>query len=248
MQTTKAKKPLYYGWVVVLGCSIVIGASTGLITNCAGIFIKPVTESLNVTRGAFTLYNTMSSIASICTVMLWGELFRRFPARRLILLGSLVLSACIFGYSFATKLWHFYVIGALYGCFSTTTAGLGIATVINNWFLARKGLATGLAWAGCGVSAAIMTPIATRVVELYGWRMGYRLMAGTGLFLYLTAILFFIRESPAQRGLLPLGAEQSAEGLKTWQPTGLTRAQTVKTPAYWAFTLGLTLEIGRAHV
>ena len=80
MQTTKAKKPPYYGWVVVLGCSIVIGASTGLITNCAGIFFKPVTESLNVTRGAFTLYNTMSSIASICTVMLWGELFRRFPA------------------------------------------------------------------------------------------------------------------------------------------------------------------------
>ena len=241
MQTTTAKKPFYYGWVVVLGCSIVIGASTGLITNCAGIFIKPVTESLNVSRGAFTLYNTMSSIASICTIMLWGELFRRYPARKLMLLGSLILSACIFGYSFATKLWHFYVIGALYGCFSTTTAGLGIATVINNWFLSRKALATGLAWAGCGVSAAIMTPIATRVVELYGWRMGYRLMAGTGLFLYLTAILFFIRESPAQRGLLPLGAEQSAEGLKTWQPTGLTRAQTVKTPAYWAFTLGLTL-------
>lgn len=51
MQTTTAKKPFYYGWVVVLGCSIVIGASTGLITNCAGIFIKPVTESLNVSRG-----------------------------------------------------------------------------------------------------------------------------------------------------------------------------------------------------
>lgn len=241
MQTTQAKKPLYYGWVVVLGCAIIIGASTGLITNCAGIFIKPVTESLGISRGAFTLYNTMSSAASICTVMLWGELFRRYPARRLMLMGSLILSACICGYSFATKLWHFYLIGAIYGCFSTTTAGLGIATIINNWFLSRKALATGLAWAGCGVSAAIMTPIATRVVELYGWRMGYRLMAGTGLLLYLIAIVFFIRESPAQRGLVPLGAQEQTEGLAVWQPTGLTRAQTVKTPSYWLFTLGLTL-------
>ena len=238
MQTTKAKKPLYYGWVVVLGCSIVIGASTGLITNCAGIFIKPVTESLNVTRGAFTLYNTMSSIASICTVMLWGELFRRFPARRLMLLGSLVLSACIFGYSFATKLWHFYVIGALYGCYTY----IYFATVINNWFLARKGLATG---AGLGRLRRL-----GRHHDPHRHPRGRALRLAHGLPphgghgalpLPDSHPLFYPGEPGAARPFCRSGAEQSAEGLKTWQPTGLTRAQTVKTPAYWAFTLGLTL-------
>lgn len=242
LSSPKTGRPkLFYGWIVVLGCALMMGTSIGLFVNCNGIFIKPVCEDLGFTRGAFTLYASIASFVGMFMQVVYGNLYQKYPMLPFSRVSIFVVCSCVLGYSFATKLWHFYVIGALYGCFSTTTAGLGIATVINNWFLSRKALATGLAWAGCGVSAAIMTPIATRVVELYGWRMGYRLMAGTGLFLYLTAILFFIRESPAQRGLLPLGAEQSAEGLKTWQPTGLTRAQTVKTPAYWAFTLGLTL-------
>ena len=243
MQTTKAKKPLYYGWVVVLGCSIVIGASTGLITNCAGIFIKPVTESLNVTRGAFTLYNTMSSIASICTVMLWGELFRRFPARRLMLLGSLVLSACIFGYSFATKLWHFYALAILYGLSSTPVLTVTIASLVSNWFVDKKGLAMGLAYSGSGVTAAIMTPILSSVVQNVGWRWGYRLLAVSGFAVLFVSVFVLLREKPSDMGLSPLNNHDadSLENVKLLEPVGLSKKQALKSPEFYMTAFGIAI-------
>lgn len=55
---------------------------------------------------------------------------------------------------------------------ATTLAGISVTTLVNNWFVDKRGLATGLAFAGSGVSAAIMTPVLTTVVTDYGWAHG----------------------------------------------------------------------------
>ena len=37
------KKQFFYGWVIVLACTMVVGGATGLFSNCNGVFVKPVT-------------------------------------------------------------------------------------------------------------------------------------------------------------------------------------------------------------
>ena len=213
MQQTKTKKKFFYGWVIVFCCTLLVAAGTGIFVNCLGIFVKPVCEELGFDRGPFTLYSTIGGFVGMFAMLAYGELYRRYPQhiRKFIALGTVVCCGAFYGYSLSTKLWHFYALAAFYGTGSMTLAGISITTLINNWFVEKRGLATGLAFAGSGVSAAVMTPVLTTIVADFGWRMGYRTMSLVSLCLLVPAVLL-IRVSRPKRAFCPT-ASSPGKGL-----------------------------------
>lgn len=241
----KAPKKFFYGWIIVLCCTLLMAVGTGIFVNCVGIFVKPVCEDLGFERGTFTLYTTITSVLSMLAMLVFGELYRKNPRRiRLyIALGGLTGCLVFFGYSLSSKLWHFYTLSAIYGCVATTLAGISVTTLVNNWFVDKRGLATGLAFAGSGVSAAIMTPVLTTVVTDYGWRMGYRTMSLVSFIILIPAMLL-IRLEPSDKGLLPYGvtphpSEEDKRSIPVIEQTGLTRAQAVKTSSFYFQSIGI---------
>ena len=241
----KAPKKFFYGWIIVLCCTLLMAVGTGIFVNCVGIFVKPVCEDLGFERGTFTLYTTITSVLSMLAMLVFGELYRKKPRRiRLyIAIGGLTGCLVFFGYSLSSKLWHFYTLSAIYGCVATTLAGISVTTLVNNWFGDKRGLATGLAFAGSGVSAAIMTPVLTTVVTDYGWRMGYRTMSLVSFIILIPAMLL-IRLEPSDKGLLPYGvtphpSEEDKRSIPVIEQTGLTRAQAVKTSSFYFQSIGI---------
>ncbi|HIU71558.1 MAG TPA: MFS transporter [Candidatus Galloscillospira excrementipullorum] len=241
----KAPKKFFYGWIIVLCCTLLMAVGTGIFVNCVGIFVKPVCEDLGFERGTFTLYTTITSVLSMLAMLVFGELYRKKPRRiRLyIAIGGLTGCLVFFGYSLSSKLWHFYTLSAIYGCVATTLAGISVTTLVNNWFVDKRGLATGLAFAGSGVSAAIMTPVLTTVVTDYGWRMGYRTMSLVSFIILIPAMLL-IRLEPSDKGLLPYGvtphpSEEDKRSIPVIEQTGLTRAQAVKTSSFYFQSIGI---------
>ena len=241
----KAPKKFFYGWVIVLCCTLLMAVGTGIFVNCVGIFVKPVCEDLGFERGTFTLYTTITSVLSMLAMLVFGELYRKKPRRiRLyIAIGGLTGCLVFFGYSLSSKLWHFYTLSAIYGCVATTLAGISVTTLVNNWFVDKRGLATGLAFAGSGVSVAIMTPVLTTVVTDYGWRMGYRTMSLVSFIILIPAMLL-IRLEPSDKGLLPYGvtphpSEEDKRSIPVIEQTGLTRAQAVKTSSFYFQSIGI---------
>ena len=245
-QTTTSQKPkkFFYGWIIVLCCTLLMAVGTGIFVNCIGIFVKPVCDELGFDRGPFTLYTTITSVLSMLAMLVFGELYRKNPKRIrfYITLGGLTGCLVFFGYSLSSKLWHFYVLAAVYGCVATTLAGISVTTLVNNWFVDKRGFATGLAFAGSGVSAAIMTPVLSTIVADYGWRMGYRTMSLVGLLILLPAVLL-IRLEPADKGLLPYGVkpegEEDESKIPVLEQTGLTRAQAIKTNTFYFQSIGI---------
>ena len=245
MQQTKTKKKFFYGWVIVFCCTLLVAAGTGIFVNCLGIFVKPVCEDLGFDRGPFTLYSSIGGFVGMFAVLIYGELYRKYPhhIRKFIALGMVICCGAFYGYSLSTKLWHFYVLAAIYGTASMTLAGISLTTLINNWFVDKRGLATGLAFAGSGVSAAIMTPVLTTVVTDYGWRMGYRTMSLVSFIILIPAMLL-IRLEPSDKGLLPYGvtphpSEEDKQSIPVIEQTGLTRAQAVKTSSFYFQSIGI---------
>ena len=241
----KAPKKFFYGWIIVLCCTLLMAVGTGIFVNGVGIFVKPVCEDLGFERGTFTLYTTITSVLSMLAMLVFGELYRKKPRRiRLyIAIGGLTGCLVFFGYSLSSKLWHFYTLSAIYGCVATTLAGISVTTLVNNWFVDKRGLATGLAFAGSGVSAAIMTPVLTTVVTDYGWRMGYRTMSLVSFIILIPAMLL-IRLEPSDKGLLPYGvtphpSEEDKRSIPVIEQTGLTRAQAVKTSSFYFQSIGI---------
>ncbi|MBQ3076981.1 MAG: MFS transporter [Clostridia bacterium] len=253
MQATPSvqpKKRFFYGWIIVLSCALIYAASVGIFLNCLGIFVKPVTTDLGFERGPFTLYATISGTVGMMSQLIYGELYRRYPKKIRMFIGIAVIvcPSAFIGYSMATKLWHFYAFAAMYGSCSTVLAAISITTLINNWFLERRGLATGIAFAGSGVSAAIMTPVLTAIVEDYGWRVGYRTMAAVA-FVIMAVALSLIKVTPEEKGELPYGMKPRATDPDLPQNTvtvaprieakGITRAQALKEPAYFIQIAGM---------
>ena len=147
--------------------------------------------------------------------------------------GATVSAATFFSLSFCSKVWHFYVLAVILGFVWPMLGGLTITTLINNWFVEKRGFVTGLAYAGSGISAAIATPIVTAVVAGSGWRAGYRLL-GISAAVLLALALLLIRFKPEDMGQTALGADRlvSADGTQPCA-VGLTRKEALRTPAFY---------------
>lgn len=239
MNTNKPKK-FFYGWTVAFACMLIVGAATGFFSNCNGIFVVPVTEDLGITRGAFSLYSSISSLVSLASLLIVGELLHKKPhlLRPLLFIGATVSAVTFFSLSFCSKVWHFYALGVILGFVWPLLGGLTVTTLINNWFVEKRGFVTGLAYAGSGISAAIATPIVTAVVADSGWRAGYRLLGISAAVLFALALLL-IRFKPEDIGQTALGADRlvSADGTPP-SAVGLTRKEALRTPAFYLMVFG----------
>jgi len=235
---SQEKPRRFYGWMVVLGCALMMGTSVGLFVNCNGVFVKPVCEDLGFSRGAFTLYSTIINFLGMFMQLYYGNLYRTRRILPIARVAAVVTCLTMVGFSFASRLWHFYALATVFGLTQAPVSMLTIATLVNNWFVDKKGLAAGLAYCGSGVTAAIMTPVLTAVVSDYGWRVGYRLLGGLGFALLFVAVFLLLREKPADMGLLPLGVSPEQTGDETaatpaQTAVGLTRAEALKTPVLY---------------
>ncbi len=214
--------------------------------NAFVVFVVPVPESLGFTRGSFAFYTTVQAIMITLVTPFYGFFFKRFGLRNVMLVAAIICCAVQFGFSVSSHLWHFYALAVVHGLFIVGVEIMAVGTLINNWFVAKKGIATGIAYTGSGIVAGIMVPLLTKVIELFGWPMGYRTIAACSLMLLLPVIIFIVRDRPQDMGLLPLGVEQN--GCNTPQEgslalhAGVMRAEALKSPVFWLFALA-TLSI-----
>ena len=102
MSETKPRR--FYGWIVVLGCALMMGTSVGLFVNCNGVFVKPVCEDLGFSRGAFTLYSTIINFLGMLMQLYYGNLYRTRRILPIARVAAVVTCASMVGFSFASKL------------------------------------------------------------------------------------------------------------------------------------------------
>jgi len=240
METAGNRKKFFYGWIITLACTMVVGASTGMFSNCNGIFVVPVTEGLGISRGAFSLYSTITSISTLFGIVIFGKLLRKYPEkiRQFMIVSAVVACSAYFSLSLCNHIWQFYLLALFTGLFWPALGGLTLTTLINNWFKEKRGFALGLAFTGSGISSAIMTPIVTAVVADHGWRTGFRLLATCAAILLTIAILL-IRLRPEDMGQKALGADNIAAADGTPPPAvGITKGEALRTPTFYLMVFG----------
>ena len=58
MENTKTKKPLFYGWIIVVACMLIQAVPYGIATNVQPQFINFVTSAEGFTLTQFSLLLT----------------------------------------------------------------------------------------------------------------------------------------------------------------------------------------------
>lgn len=230
------RKKIFYGWIICLTGTLMLIGGSGIVVNCAGQFLVPVTEALGVSRSQFSLYTSMVSLASMIFCPMIGKVYEKVPPRAATIAGGLFMATCWTGLSFATDIRQFYVLGFLIGTGSSLCGMVSVNILMNNWFHAKKGTAMGIALTGTGIGSMIFNPVAQELIKRLGYQSAYRVLTICMLLCMLPLFLLY-RYRPAEKGLTPLGLEEGskASGGKGSVPgEGLMRGEAMKKPAFWA--------------
>jgi len=183
-----------------------VGAST------ASIFFPSVSTALGVSMGRLTLFVTIQSLTTMFLLPTAGKLLTKYDIRITVSIPVLGLSASYFAMSRFTEVWQFYIAGFALGVCYSFVLFLAVPILLNNWFQEKLGFVIGLAMSFSGIGGAIFCMIVGIVIQRYGWRLGYVVVAVSIAVIVLPFSLFVIRRSPADKELLPYEAGKAADG------------------------------------
>lgn len=215
------KNKLFYGWIVVIGCILITMTMVPPIMALSNKYLIYVTEDLGISRSAFTLANTLLQGLGIFLSPLVSKNLAKGNMKKIQVISIIGYALAYFSYSLATSPIHLYISAIVLGVFYLNSTLIPVSMMVTNWFNKSRGLAMSLAMAGIGVGGTIFSPILTFLLESYGWRATYRIMALVILVIALPTALFILKKKPEDMGLVALGSDEApaAGAAKAAAPT-----------------------------
>ncbi|QCK84510.1 MFS transporter [Phreatobacter aquaticus] len=238
--------PFYYGWVIVAVTFVTMGIGVNARTSFSLLFSPIIDEfgwDRGVTAGAFSFGFLISAILS----PLMGKLMDRTGPRTVMELGVVLMGAGLLLAPLTSQPWHLYAtIGLLVGSGSVCLGYSGQSLFLPNWFVRRRGLAVGLAFAGVGIGSITLLPAVQTAIDQAGWRTASFAM-GLLVIIVLAPLNLLLRKRPQDLGLQPDGdAAPTANSVAApsnivdaaWAATDWTLGRALRTARFWWIVLG----------
>ncbi|MCP5368169.1 MAG: MFS transporter [Hyphomicrobiales bacterium] len=137
-----------YRWVIVIASAVMLAVSMGMMVNGASVLIIPLHAEFGWDRGAVSLVNFAGLMGMAIGGILMGRLADRGLTRKLSLMGTVVLGACLLAAARADALWQLYALFFIAGLLGAGALFAPLVANVGNWFRAGAGLALGIASAG----------------------------------------------------------------------------------------------------
>jgi len=130
--------------------------------------------SRSVLAGAFSLFTLVAGAVNPIV----GGLGDRWGPRRVIMVGGCVLALALWAVSLITTPWQLYAAFGLATSAGVTAAGWTPAVIlVQRQFTNRLGLALGIAGSGIGLGIFLVVPLCQVLIDAYGWRWAFRILA-----------------------------------------------------------------------
>src|SRR5882757_7286474 len=211
------------------------------------LFFPPIIGEFGWERGVTAGAFSFGFVVSAAVSPLIGRMMDRLGPRAVMELGVGLMAGGLLLAPLTTQPWHLYLtIGVLVGAGSVCLGYSGQSLFLPNWFIRRRGLAMGLAFAGVGIGSVTLLPWVQLMIEQTGWRTACTAM-GILILVVLAPINLLLRKRPEDIGLEPDGdAAPSASSAKpisnivdpAWAATDWTLKRAIGTARFWWISLG----------
>jgi MFS family permease len=246
MSSSQKTGKVFYGWWIVLNCSILSIYASGIFYYGFGTFVKPIVAelgwSLALISGAFSLYRLEAGIAAPIV----GFLLDKIGPVKLVFAGGILMGGGFIYLSQVATVLPFYasVITISLGWSAFAGSAMG-NPLVGKWFVEKRGRALGIYSAARGL-AGLIVPVVAYLIVSYGWRYALLIM-GPFTWLVVLPLSFSLKPSPEECGLLPDGESSRHDGHHAHR-TGKTAAdievdfpvrKAMFTPAFWIIIICL---------
>jgi MFS family permease len=237
--------PFFYGWVIVSVVFVTMGIGVNARTAFSLLF-PPILEEFRWDRGATAGAFSFGFVVSAILSPVLGRMMDRVGPRAVMELGVGLMAAGLLLAPLTSEPWHLYLtLGVLVGGGSVCLGYSGQSLFLPNWFVRRRGLAIGIAFAGVGLGSITLLPWAQLIIESAGWRAAC-LALGALLLVVLAPINLLLRRKPEDMGLYSDGdaapdsatvAQPSNVVNEAWAAVDWTLGRAMCTTPFWWIAL-----------
>jgi MFS family permease len=237
----RIKPGYFYGYTIVITATIIMTVCMGAYYSF-GVFLKPIASDFGwsraLTSGAFSI----SVIVMGLTGLFFGRMNDRFGPRLVLTLSGFLIGIGYLLSYLIDSLWQLYFF---YGVL--TGVGLGgvfvpLASTVARWFVARRGIMTGIAISGIGIGSLVSPPIANQLISNYDWRISYLFIGGITL-VVATIAAQFLKRDPSVIGQVPYGSTQVVNQRVNHRGVDFSLNAAISTSQFW-LTFALSLFFG----
>lgn len=234
----------HYGWIVMIGCCMMLLLSLGLSSNLMGMFLNPIMDELNISKTQVSLILSITTIMPLISIAVVDRTFNRFPVKSCIAVFVISMPVGMFLLSQAHNMFQCYVSAVIVGFGMGGANMLTASFLLTNWFEKKRAFALGIASASTGLANMVMPPIILWLINEFGLRNALVVYSAFMLFVAIIVLLLIV-ENPEKKKMRPYGALETV-GIKEVceAPTStslqqLTLKDLLKMPKYWIISLSM---------
>ncbi len=180
--------------------------ATAGFRSAPSVLIVPLEDAFGWSRSDISLAVAINVLLFGLVAPFAAALMEKFGIRKVVMSALTTVSIGAFLTIFIQAPWQLIATwGVIVGVGTGSMALVFAATVANRWFVEKRGIVTGLLTAATATGQLIFLPGLSHLALTYGWKSVSITVASCSLavvpFIYL-----FLREKPADLGLLPYGA------------------------------------------
>jgi sugar phosphate permease len=195
----------HYAWVVVGVTFLVLLVSAG-VRAVPAVLMLPLEQEFGWARTTTSFALSVNILLYGLTGPFAGSLMARIGVRRVVLAALALLAVGVGLAPLITQRWQLVTIwGLAIGVGTGLVAVVLAATVVNRWFVARRGTVLGILTASTATGQLVFLPMLAQVTARYGWRAAVLVVAAVIASL-VPLVAWLLRDDPASVGLRPYGA------------------------------------------
>jgi MFS family permease len=190
-------------WVAAVTFLALIGAAA--FRAVPGVLIDPLRDEFGWSLSTISLAVAINLALYGLTAPFAAALMDRFGIRRVVVTALLVVAVGSGLTVFMTASWQLLLLwGVLVGLGTGSMALSLVATVSGRWFVARRGLVSGILTAAGATGQLVFLPVVALVSERWGWRPAALGTAAAALAV-VPFVAWLLRDRPRDLGVAPYG-------------------------------------------
>ena len=239
----KTKGKLHYAWYILVVCILMNMTVHALVMQVSNLYMVPMSDDLNVPRTLLSLQSVIMAVGAIITAPIWGKFYKKYDARIILSICTLVAGLATIARAFMPNIWCILIVSAVKGISFAGNTVLPNSILLTRWFQKSRGIAVSTVAIGISLGGVIFNPIVESIITASGWRTADIVVGLVMLVIRLPLILFVVRSSPKDKGLLPFGYKPGEDAAKVSEEDhrGLTAKDALRSPYFYIIIISIML-------